>query len=305
MGNERKTKRHYDFQFVYRPGRTWSDRRLQALVRELRATAATCFDELPDYQVMVGTREEMADKVIAIAWREDGRIAGFCSNVILPVPGVGKVLHLGLTCVRPEDRAAGLTHLLTRRTVAGYVLRKRPVGRVWVSNVAAVLSSLGNVALHFERIYPSPYAKEGPSPEHLRIADAIDKHYRDKMYISADARFDPRTFVFRGSVKGTVFEKEAADSRFYHREESLNDFYGALMDFDNGDEVLQVGCASTLAAVRHLYRKQFRRRAQPPADAVRALPAISFDEDADEGPPLFPLAANASVSLPQYPFCGE
>lgn len=308
MKRVKRGNQTYRIEFVNRPGRKYSNARLSALVTELRATAATCFATLPDYQVMAGTREELADKVLAMAWRSDGRMAGFCSCVVLPVPGVGKVLHLGLTCVRPEDRGTGLTHLLTRRAVTGHLLRHRPLGKVWVSNCAAVLSSLGSVALHFHDVYPSPQRSTSPSPTHQRIARAINSHYRHKMFVPESSTFDADSFIFRGSIKETVFAKEGDDSRFFHRQDSLNDFYRSLLDFERGDEVLQIGYASTFGAVRHLYRKRFTRRlprpATPPASPEPL--AVFLDEE------TFAMQLDSFVppptmadSLPAYPYLGD
>ncbi len=244
-------KSGYRIEYLYRPGLKRSESDLKHLVKEIREAASTCFDDLPGYQAMAGSREEMSDKVIALAWRPDGKIAGFCSMVVLPVPGVGDVLHTGLTCVRPEDRSSGLTHVLASRATVQYLARQSPVGRVWVSNVACVLSSLGNVAMHFDNVYPSPYLKRGPGAVHFMIARAIDEHYRDKIFISPEAEFDYENFVFRRSVEGTVFQKDREDSRYHHRDKVLNDYYASLMDFGRGDEVLQVASVSLLTIMRH------------------------------------------------------
>jgi len=248
-------KNGYRYQFIYKPGVYLPDKKFSELVEKIRETAATCFEELPPYQVMMGTRDELRDKVISVAWKKDGAIAGFCSTVILKVERVGYVQHLGLTCVRPEDRSNGLTHILTHKAVAGFLMRYRPlVGRLWISNCAAVLSSLVNVSLYFEDVYPSPHNNVGLSDKHKRIAEAIDNYYRDKVYTHRDAVFDRENFVFRGSVKDTVFQKNENDIQYFHRNKPLNDFYKNRMEFHNGDEVLQVGFASTFAAVRHLIR---------------------------------------------------
>lgn len=308
MKTLKRRKEKYRIEFINRPGRKLSDARLASLVQALRATAATCFDTLPDYQVMAGTRAELADKVLAMAWRKDGQLAGFCSCVILPVEGVGKVLHLGLTCVRPEDRGAGLTHLLTRRAVSGHLLRHRPLGRLWVSNCAAVLSSLGSVALHFQNVYPSPARAEGPSPAHRRIAEAINRHYRHKMFVPDSSTFDTEAFVFRGSIKETVFAKDGDDPRFLHRKEPLNDFYRARIDFDRGDEVLQVGRASTIGAFKHLYRRRFRSPGVPTVrPQIRPEPiAVFLDEETfAQSLPAYPPLPDVTASLPAYPYCGE
>lgn len=252
---DKQKKNQYRYQFLYRPGLHLAEEDLRHLVSSMRDVASSCFKEIPEYQAMTGSRDELADTVIAAAWRSDGTMAGFCSTVILNVAGVGDVQHLGLTCVRPRERSNGLTHILTHKAVAGYLMRHKPViGKLWVSNCAAVLSSLVNVSLHFEQVYPSPFTATRLTENHRIIAAAIDRHYRDKIYIHRDATFDTDAFVFRGSVKGTMFQKSSGETCYYHRNHDLNEFYKNRMIFDNGDEVLQVGYATTFAAVRHLFR---------------------------------------------------
>lgn len=241
----------YQIQFLYRPGKNLSLGQFETLAGELRECAATCFEEVPAYQCLVETREALSDKVLAVAWRRDGHIGGFCSAVLLPVEGVGEVFHLGLTCVRPEDRSAGLTHILTSKVAVEYLLRRRPFSKVWLTNAACVLSSLGNVALHFDEVYPGPEFAERPGEKHLRIARAISEDHREKMFVHTDACFDEDAFVFRRANAGNCFQKKAQDTRFHHRRADLNDYYSGLMGWSDGDVVLQVGSFSLLTGARY------------------------------------------------------
>jgi hypothetical protein len=226
----------------------------------LQAVAATCFDPVPQYQCLRGTRAAYRDKVITVAYGPDGRVSGFCSAILLDVPDLPSVLHLGLTCVDPVHRGQRLTHLLTSKLALGHLLRTRPHGRVWITNVACVLSSVGSVALNFDAVYPSPFGAVAPSPVHRRIAQVVAEHYRDDIAIDSDAHFDAVRFVFRGSVKGSVFQKSEQDERFHHRDSEVNDFYRGLLRFDEGDEVLQIGHFSLATLVRYLKRGKGRRR---------------------------------------------
>lgn len=176
--------------------------------------------------------------------------------MILEVEGLGEVFHLGLTCVDPDARGSGLTHRLSSKLVVSYMLRYKPFGKLWCTNCACVLSSLGNVALNFAQVYPSPFGPPEPSVEHRRIAEAVDRNYRDAIYIDRLATFDQQNFVFRGSVKGTVFQKSAHDKRYHHRYEGMNRYYARLLDFEEGDEVLQVGYASVWWAIRYALRRR-------------------------------------------------
>lgn len=253
-------------EFYHRPGRTLPELACARLVEQLRRVGAACFPELPDYQCFQGTGS-LDDKVITVARDIEGRVVGFCSAILLDVPGVPAVMHLGLTCVHPDARGKRLTHRLTSALTVKYMMRYRPFGRVWITNVACVLSSIGNVALSFDDVYPSPFAT-APSVTHLRIARTISEQYREAIYIDADAAFDPEHFVFRGSVGGTVFQKRADDTRYHHREKNLNLFYTGLLDFNRGDEIVQVGNYS-LATFGRYVASGFgkRRRLVPPPPA--------------------------------------
>ncbi len=214
---------------------------------------------MPDYQCF----DSLDDKVIAVAVDRAGRVTGFCSALLLQVPQVGEVLHLGLTCVHPRARGHRLTHALTQRVVVGHLLRTRPLGKVWISNVACVLSSVGNVARFFDEVFPSPYGALRPSETHLRIATAIDRRFRAPIAIRPEANFDRAAFVFRGSVQGTVFAKEAGDRRYHHRDDLLNTFYSRLMRIDAGDEVLQVGRYDLSTLARYALRSKRRTPREP------------------------------------------
>lgn len=247
-----------------RPGRWMTDERLGALVASMREVAAACFVAIPEYQCLTGRRDDLDDKVITLARdARSGRVLGFCSAIVLSAEGVGSFLHLGLTCVDPSARGEGLTHRLTSRLVLSYFLRHHLLGRLWVTNVACVLSSLGNVALFFDEVHPSPFATTPPTPSHFAIARAIDARHRDAIYILPDATLDAPSFVFRGSVRGTVFQKEGSDARYWHRNVDVNRYYRELLRFDDGDEAVQVGYVTLRTLARYL--APGKRRTSPMA----------------------------------------
>lgn len=238
---------------LYRPGLRLGASELKALHQEILDVASTCLDEIPYYQCLTGTQQEFSRLIIAVARDEQGKMMGFCSAYLLDSGDRIPLLHLGLTCVRPETRGAGLTHKLTLKVVVAHLMRSSWLRPVWISNVACVLSSLGNVGLHFEDVYPSPFL-DRPSDKHLYFARLIEQRYRWELLIPTASRFNESAFVFEGSVKGTAFEKEAGDRRFFHRVSWVNDFYKGLLDFERGDEVLQIGKISFLSYPKYLIR---------------------------------------------------
>lgn len=255
---------------LVRPGRRLSTAALGALVDELRAVADACFDgQAPRYQALSGAPEALDRAVLALARDPSGALVGFATCQLLPIPGVGEVFHLGLTCVAPGARSGGLTHRLLSAAATRYLLLHRPFSGAWVSNVACVLSSLGNVALHFEDVAPSPFRAAPPSPTHVAIARGIAAHHRDAVAISAAAVLDEASLVMRGSVPGTCFEKRPTDPRYHHRDAELTRWYADRMDFSAGDEVVQVGRMSVLGALRYALARSLGWRPRFAAPAPR------------------------------------
>ena len=192
----------------------------------------------------------------------------FCSAIILDIPGISNVLHLGLTCVLPDYRSRGLTHKLISKLNIYFYLRHCYFQPYWITNVACVLSSLANVANNFDEVFPSPSFTE-KRKEHFLIAEKINQDYRELMAINKEAHFETSHFIFKGSVKGTVFSKEAQDARYHHRRKEFNQFYQDLINFENGDEVLQVGRVSFLTIVKYLQR--------PFKQIFKLIPNLSYE----------------------------
>lgn len=247
------------YEVIFYPGKTLSLQQQAELVTELRDVAASCFVETPQYQALSGEQSELEKAVICLGRDENGRLLGFCSALSLPVDHHNNVLHLGLTCVHPDARGTNMTHHLTSKLMLKYLLKESLFGETWITNCACVLSSLGNVAMYFENLYPSPYGVKQPSQKHLDIAKSVDAYHRESIAINSAAVFDAERFVFKGSVDGTVFEKDSNDQRFHHRDESLTVFYQNLLNFDQGDEALQIGKVSLLTFPKYLVRKAVAR----------------------------------------------
>lgn len=248
-----------NFEVIFYPGKTLKEEPLAALVEDLRTVAASCFSEVPYYQALTGKRSDLEKAIIATARSKNGELLGFCSALILEVKGVGKIFHTGLTCVSPKARGKKLTHKLTSKLLTKYLLKESLFKPTWVTNCACVLSSIGNVAKYFEDIYPSPYGPKTPTENHVKIAETISNKYRAEIAINDDAIFNLKNFIFEGSIEGTSFEKKKEDDRFHHRNKELNTYYMNLLDWDRGDEVLQVGKVSILTLPKY-YKKILKRK---------------------------------------------
>jgi len=248
------TKNTLSYKVYDRPGKKMSQDELQKLYCELLDVAKTCLDEIPDYQCLSGRKEEFDRLIISVVRNESGKLLGFCSSYILDGGELGNIFHLGLTCVRPEGRGLKFTHTLTSKVVQHFLFKYSLFKPSWVTNVACVLSSLGNVSMYFDDVYPSPAVKS-PCSEQMKVATLINLKYRNELYVSSKANFNKETFVFEESVLGNMFQKEAFDKRYLHRNNDLNDYFRNLMNFERGDEVLQVGKVSLLTFPSYFFRK--------------------------------------------------
>ena len=254
---------NYTIQCYIRPGRSWSLEKQREFVAELREVAMESFgftdqSQVPAYQCLVWPDEtpegaSLDDKVIAVAREHTqfpsdgpGKMLGFSSAVLLPIPGLSSpVLHLGLTCIILSARSYGLTKAFSSRIITLTFLRLTALHseKLWITSLACVVSSLGNAAQEFDNVWPSPaYPNGPPSGTHAHIAAYIAQNpkLREAMYIPSGCVYDADRSVFQGSVKGTVFRKERKDRRYHHGSKEMNTFYDSRIDWERGDEVLQI-----------------------------------------------------------------
>ncbi|MBK7978193.1 MAG: hypothetical protein IPK07_34755 [Deltaproteobacteria bacterium] len=102
-------------ELLYRPGRSLTPDALAALVDELRDVAADCFDELPDYQCLRGTREELADKVITLARAPTDASPASAPRSSSTSPAWARCFISGSPACAPTSAAAGSPTASPRR----------------------------------------------------------------------------------------------------------------------------------------------------------------------------------------------
>jgi hypothetical protein len=62
----------FKYDVLFYPGKTMSDNELNQLTYQLRNVAKSCFEEVPNYQVLTGKREEFERAVISVAKNNHG-----------------------------------------------------------------------------------------------------------------------------------------------------------------------------------------------------------------------------------------
>lgn len=243
---------------VERPGEMLDDQDLTRLVEQLRAVAGRTLPQGSlTYGVFSGERERLARTVVTvITERETGKPIAFNALARMPVALHGEpqeVIHLGLVMIDPDERGRGLSWVLYGLTVL-LLFVKGGLRPRWVSNVTQVPSVVGMVCQTFSEVYPSPDPGARQSFTHLTLARAIMRDHRHVFGVGPEAGFDEERSVITNAYTGGSDDlKKSLETAPKHREERYNTFCGDQLDYDRGDDVLQVGRMDLAAARRYLF----------------------------------------------------
>ncbi len=242
---------------VDRPG-LWMDAdKLAALTGDVRAVAeATLPNGDLTYGVLGGDRERLSASVLTILYdRASGKPIAFNALAWLPVSLRGRstnVLHLGLVMVDPTARNRGMSWLLYGFTCFILFLRggARPI---WVSNVTQVPAVFGMVSESFAGVYPAPNAAR-PSFEQRLLARQIMASHRHAFGVGDDAGFDEERFVITNAYTGGSDDlKKTFDAAPHHRKDVFNDICARELDYQRGDDFLQLGQVNMAAAQTYVW----------------------------------------------------
>ena len=242
---------------VERPALWMRDGQLADLQHQLRSVAERV---LPHgdltYGVFAQDGARLRDTVVTIVTKPDGTPVAFNALAILTIdtePKPVQVLHLGLVMVDPDAQGQNLSWVLYGLTCFLIFLR-RQLRPVWISNVTQVPAVVGMVDQMFSDVWPAP--KAGPRKlSHLMIARAIMRDHRAVFGVGDDAEFLDESFVITDAYTGGSDElKKTWDSAPKHRDGAYNSYCQATLDYQRGDDVLQVGLMDMGAMRRYLAR---------------------------------------------------
>jgi hypothetical protein len=210
-------------------------------------------NELPDYGVFRPGRDPWRNRVVTVAYeRRSQRPVGFSAMVYCPLSDVDRVLpvmHLGLVVL---DRRPAIHNLL----LAIYyfplacTLLLRELAPYWITSVSMEPAIIGAVSDCFDGTYPNYRGNTRPDPMRLAIARSMVARYGSEFGVGPDARLREDTFVIEGSCRGPS-EHLRRDFRQVARYPlaSCNSFCRAALDFERGDELIQVAGVSLRTAV--------------------------------------------------------
>jgi len=241
---------------VERPGLGLAPDDLSALVEDVRSVARSVLgDRDLAYGVFSGDPETLSRTVLTVVYEKRSRRPVAFNALAILNAGLGgravDILHLGLVMVRPDVRGSGLSATLYGLTCVLLFVRRqcRPV---WVSSVTQVPAVVGMVAETFSDVWPGrPAARR--SFQHERLARQIMGRWRRAFGVGEDAGFDAGRFVITNAYTGGSDElKKTFEAAAKHREAVYNALCAAELNYDRGDDLLQIGQIDMRAAARYL-----------------------------------------------------
>lgn len=237
---------------VDRPGAWMDAAQLQGLVEDVRKVAsATLPAGALKYGVLGGDPERLKASVLTILYdRQTNAPIAFNALAWMPTRLRGRsanVLHLGLVMVDPNVRSQGLSWILYGLTCFVLFVR-RGMRPIWISNVTQVPAVVGMVCQNFAGVYPSP-DHTARTFEHVLLARQIMASNRHVFGVGADAGFDEQRFVITNAYTGGSDDlKKTYDQAAKHRDEMYNLLAQRELDYQRGDDFLQIGQVNMAAA---------------------------------------------------------
>ena len=244
---------------VERPGLWMQQDEVTKMVEELRSVVAAVLDGRSlDYGVFTGEKQALDRAVVTLVYeRSSGRPIAFNVLSLLRLTlrgGEVEVIHLGLAMVHPSHRGRGLSAVLYGLTCTLLFFRSQ-MRPIWVTNVSQVPSVIGLVAETLSNVYPSPDPRKHRSFDHLVIAREIMKHHRRAFGVGDEAGFDERRFVVTNAYTGGSDNlKKPFAAAPPHRREVYNRMCKDELDYEVGDDFLQIGQIDVAAARNFLLR---------------------------------------------------
>ena len=237
---------------VERPGLWMEQAALAQLTADLRRIASkTLAAGSLTYGVFSGDASRLRDTIVTLVTRKDGTPVAFNALALMQVatdPRPTEVLHLGLVMVDPGERSKHLSWVLYGLTCFLLFFRKqfRPI---WISNVTQVPAVVGMVSEMFSDVWPQP-APTRRTLTHQLLARRIMENHRPVFGVGPEAGFDEARFVITNAYTGGSDDlKKTFEMAAKHRVPRYNAFCAEMLDYQRGDDLIQLG-RMDLAAVR-------------------------------------------------------
>ena len=163
-------------------------------------------------------------------------------------------VHLGLVMIDPDYRSKGLLYILYGLTVVIMFCRKR-LAPIWVSNVTQVPAVVGSFSEGFNNVFPNALKNSRRSFDHLSLVRQIMLNHTHVFGVGNDAEFDEKTFIIKNAYTGGSDNLlKTWNQVTKYRNDSVNDFCQKHLNYDRGDDFIQIGKFDFFALQKYIIR---------------------------------------------------
>ena len=163
-------------------------------------------------------------------------------------------VHLGLVMIDPDYRSKGLLYILYGLTVVIMFCRKR-LTPIWVSNVTQVPAVVGSFSENFNNVFPNALNNSRRSFDHLSLVRQIMLNHRHVFGVGNDAEFDEKMFIIKNAYTGGSDNLlKTWNQVTKYRNDTVNDFCQKHLNYDRGDDFIQIGKFDFFALQKYIIR---------------------------------------------------
>lgn len=237
--------------------RLWmSDKEIESLVADIKTIAVSAQLQNLDYGLFKDQDFFLKVGLFTVIYEiSTNSPVGFSSQTKLACTLRGQevsVYHAGLAVMNPAYQSKGLSRSLYGLTTF-LVFFKNKLKPIWVSSVTQVPAVFGGIVESFTDVYPSGAPAERPSFDQTQIAVSIMKNYRHVFGVGAEADFDDSSFVITNAYTGgSDGLKKTFEQCPKHRNQDYNNYCESKLNYQRGDDFLQIGQMSLLTYFKYL-----------------------------------------------------
>jgi len=244
---------------IERPAYSLAPEELEELRVDLKAIIKKSIPkEDLNYGIFSDNSDAFKSNVITIIYSlVDNKPIAFNCLVWIKLQLKGKeenLLHLGLVVIDPDVREGGLSWILYGLTTI-FLFARNKLNPIWISNVTQVPAIVGMVSQSFERVYPTPKNLGNPPFIHSWLVRQIIGDNRHVFGVGPDAEFDSEKFIIKNSYTGGSdhLKKKFSEAQA-HRDPIYNEFCKNNLNYDRGDDFIQIGQFNLMSNKRVIMR---------------------------------------------------
>lgn len=248
------------FKIWERPGHWCSQDELQKIINDIRTIVLSSTEDkdIPHYGVLTGDIEDLKQRIISIVYDKNNKPIAMSAQVYIDILlGVKdiSVLHLGLVYVDSKVRGKSLTSIVYSLPSL-FLMLKNGFRKQWVSNVTQVPAIFGLVQDFYTCAYPNTL-KNPATLEHKVLAKKIFDHGKKFFGVGDDAIFDNKRHIILNSYTGGSdnLKKTFDECPPYRKSPAVNTYMQENLDYNRGDDVLQLAILDIWIFVRTLKDK--------------------------------------------------